>query len=747
MNYQDLRDELYPYYLTGDAERAKNFAERCFKIMDERYVEGMSVTAQKLLQYDVICEEFEPKIFFSSPYFFETGTLVSLSDGSHNAKSCGFIQANGWVFKRNRHLFEEFDPELFKRRNVHHEELLYLICGEYNDTNQHFNYDNRPIIKGGLKSIYERAEAALENARDEEGREFLLAVMHGMLSLRRMAEKYAARAEALLPECPEKYKKNLKLIADTAKRVPWEAPKTLYEALAALAFLRTAFGALEGAGPNTFGRLDKDLIHLYNSDIENGVATKEEEYELIRQFLLIWDCHYTHDMKMVSYADHELENTYTIGGCDENGNPIYNELTKMLLLATAEDTIIFPKIKCRIAKNSPREYLELISAPILKGTSTVLLANDESIISALVRGGRPIDEARDYFVSGCWGITTFQEKYDHGNYLNLLKPFEMAIHNLTDKIKRIDIDIKTFDGTESFDELYRKVLQNSKNLLEARIDITRRGGHVFENVNRYPIYSATLEGCLEKQRDFTMDGAKYRDDHFLIFGLPNIVDSLMAIKTIVFDKKICTLGEYLDAVRGNWAGHEDLRQMALSCSGFGDGKEESSALANRFNSDLYEIYSSMEGGYGGRAHMGHLTYTEIRWWGEKTLATPDGRMSGDYFSQGLTPSRLKRIPHVTSVINSLAALDGSQMAAGSVLNIILPSGTPIDACVSFLLTATETAMGMLQLNCTSRAELLDAQKHPENYPNLIVRVTGFSAKFTSLSPEWQAEVLSRNFYG
>ena len=144
--------------------------------------------------------------------------------------------------------------------------------------------------------------------------------------------------------------------------------------------------------------------------------------------------------------------------------------------------------------------------------------------------------------------------------------------------------------------------------------------------------------------------------------------------------------------------------------------------------------------------MGHLTYTEIRWWGEKTLATPDGRMSGDYFSQGLTPSRLKHIPHVTSVINSLAALDGSQMAAGSVLNIILPSGTPLDACVSFLLTSTETAMGMLQLNCTSRAELLDAQKHPENYPNLIVRVTGFSAKFTSLSPEWQAEVLSRNFY-
>jgi formate C-acetyltransferase len=144
--------------------------------------------------------------------------------------------------------------------------------------------------------------------------------------------------------------------------------------------------------------------------------------------------------------------------------------------------------------------------------------------------------------------------------------------------------------------------------------------------------------------------------------------------------------------------------------------------------------------------MGHLTYTEIRWWGEKTLATPDGRKSGEYFAQGLTPSRLKRIPCVNDVVNSMASLDPSTMAANSVVNIILPPSVSLDACEAFLRAVASSAIQSLQLNCTSREALLDAQKHPEKYPDLIVRVTGFSAKFTSLSTEWQNEVISRNFY-
>ena len=510
--------------------------------------------------------------------------------------------------------------------------------------------------------------------------------------------------------------------------------------------MRVAMGSLEGVGPNTFGRVDKDLIRFYRFDIKNGLTTPEKAYELISGFLLIWDCHYDHDMIMKGYSDHELENTYTLGGCNDDGSPLYNEITEMFLRATKEKKIIFPKIKCRYSKESPKEYLDKICEPIVNGTSSVLLQNDDASISALLRAGRPIEEARDYYITGCWGIATNQERYDHASYLNLLKPFEFSIHNLTEKMEKTGIFTESLDGSESFEEIYQKTLRNCEKLIDSKLDATRKGAHVFHKVERFPIFSSTLENCLENHKDFTMGGGKYRDDYQLIFGLPNIVDSLLAIKTLVYDSGKYTLPEFLNAVRSNWEGHELMQAEAKAAPGWGDGSEVSCMLANRFNNDIFEICSKKTGTYGGKIHIGHLTYTEIRWWGEKTLATPDGRKNGEYFAQGLTPSRLKRIPCVNDAVNSMASLDPSTMAANSVANFILPGNISLDRCEAFLRAIACTAVQSLQLNCTSREELLDAQKHPEKYPDLVVRLTGFSVKFTSLSREWQDEVLSRNFY-
>ena len=232
-----------------------------------------------------------------------------------------------------------------------------------------------------------------------------------------------------------------------------------------------------------------------------------------------------------------------------------------------------------------------------------------------------------------------------------------------------------------------------------------------------------------------------------MIGFPNVVDSLLAIKKLCFDEKKYTLAQMLDAVRKNWEGYEDMRMDAIRTPGWGMGIKEADEFCAKFNTDLFDLVQPLVGTYGGKVVIGHLGYTEIRWWGEKTLATPEGRKSGDYIAQGLTPSRLKKIPAVTSVIGALSALDGAEMGGNSVVNIILPSNNiDLDRCEAFLRAAAGTAMQSLQLNCTTREQLLDAQKHPEKYPDLIVRVCGFSAKFTSLSPEWQKEVLTRNFY-
>lgn len=739
MDLSQMKAELYDFYLQGDEARARAFSDRCFALLDERCREGMSVTEQKLLQYEIISREFTPVVFRHNPFYFETGALVSLSDGARNAKGYDFYHAGGWVYKRNSHLFQSQDPALWQRKRTHTAEILYLICGGYNDVSQHYNFNYRPILQGGLRSVYEAAQKELKNAKDPEETEFLQSVCTGMLTLKYMAEKFAVRAKDMMAgETDEAVRRNLERIARTAVRVPWEAPQSLYEALATLAFLRTALGTLEGIGPNTFGRLDKDLAPFYREDPEN--------YGLISQFLLLWDCHYSHDMPMEGYADHELENTYTLGGCDDDGKPLYNEITRLFLQATWDHRIIFPKIKCRFSADSPDEYLEQICSAIVQGTTTVLLQNDDATISALVRAGRPLADARDYQIAGCWDTVCNQERSDHGEYLNLLKPFEYAVHHLQEKIDLVGIPFETFEGHEDFEELYRKTLCNCELLLDAKLAVKRNGGQVFHLVDRFPIYSSTLENCLENRRDYTLGGAKYWDEYQLLFGFPNITDSLLAIKALVFDRQEVTLPNYLKAVRANWNGYEALRQKAISCSGWGDGSEESCTLAARFNNDLHRIFQAKTGPHGGKVHMGHLTYTEIRWWGEKTLATPDGRKNGEVFAQGLTPSRLKRIPCVNDVINAMSALDGSQMAAGSVLNIMLPSRIPLDRCVSFLRAVATTATASLQLNCVSKETLLDAQLHPENYPDLIVRVTGFSAKFVSLSRDWQDEIITRNFY-
>jgi formate C-acetyltransferase len=747
MQYPQLRAELRDFYENKANDLAATFYAHTTPLLDEAYEKGMSVYAQKALQYRVIAAECRPILFAHSPFYYEMGTLAAHCDGARDFR--GHSHAGGWVFRRNYHYFKETNPALYQKKKAQANELLYLICGVFNDMSQHFCFNHRPILESGFRGVYERAEAELKHAQNENERDYLQATMQGALAVKQMAEKFAQAAKrcektAKTAEERARYAR----IAESAARCPWEGAQSFYEALNTLAFCRKALGTLEGVGFSSFGRVDKDLYPYYKRDIERGTLTQEDAEALIRQFLITFDMHYDHDMKMVGYADHELENTYVLGGCDDEGKPLYNDLSEMFLRAAREEKIIYPKIKARYSKSSPKAYLDEIDRAVIAGTSTVLYQNDDATVPALLRAGRTLTEARDYIISGCWDIASAGvEKSDSGNYVNLLKPFEFSLHRREDKMAEVGLHFAPVDGAKCFEDVYRITLENIRTLFEERASITREGGQIWEKVDALPLYSCTLSDCIKKRRDFIAGGARYRDDRYYCFGLPNLTDSLLAIDQLCFKDKLCSLDGLLTAVRENWQGYEDLRLAALRAPGWGDGSKASTALAARLNHDLCRLADGIEGGYGGKILLGHLTYTEIRFWGEQTLATPDGRFSGDYFSQGLTPSRLKKIPAVTSVIGALSALDGAEMGGNSVVNIILPSNNvDLDRCEAFLRAAAGTAMQSLQLNCTTREQLLDAQKHPEKYPDLIVRVCGFSAKFTSLSPEWQKEVLTRNFY-
>ena len=513
MSLDTMREELQRFYRNDyNIANAKAYAETCFSKLDNAVTPEMSVPRQKMLQHQVITDVFAPVIFPHCPFYYESGVLVSLSDGSRTAKNCGFMQANGWVFNRNKEKFVEQDPALWKRTQAQRDALLYLICGYYNDVSQHFNFNHRPILQTGLQGIYQKAAAMIPRAEDSQQRDFLESVCNSTLCLKQAAEKFSRAAAAMAQQETDPVAlENLQRIAETAARCPWEAPKSFYEALNTYAFMRTMLGTLEGIGPNSFGRLDVDLLPFYQADMAAGKLTKAQAYQLICQFLLVWDLHYDHNMPMVAYADHELENSYTLGGCDTEGKPVWNDLTEMFLTATREEKIIFPKIKCRFSKDSPKAYLDEVNKAILAGTSTVLYQNDDACIPAILRTGRPLQEARDYHVTGCWGIASNgTEKYDHGCYVNLLKPLEYAVHRLQEQMDAVGIAFELYDHAESFEEFYQITLRNCEALLQERIAITRKGSHVWHEVDALPIFSATMDGCIEKMQDFTEGGGTRR---------------------------------------------------------------------------------------------------------------------------------------------------------------------------------------------------------------------------------------------
>jgi len=499
---------------------------------------------------------------------------------------------------------------------------------------------------------------------------------------------------------------------------------------------------------NSLGRPDLMLIDLYEQDLQTGRITKPEAYDLICRFLLLGDCLYNKEVTVEKYGDHENEIAFTLGGCDRNGNEVFNDLTRMFLQAHRELNLIYPKPHCRFSSCSNHEYLKLIAEDILSGRGVYSLLNDDCIVEALVRDGKTLADAREYSCTGCWDLVVdSREDNVGGNYFSLARIMEATIHDDDETIRRAEVAIKRIDGAESFTEIYDILVQNSLGVLRGMMEIEGKYGQLWNKAAPAPLNSACSQDCLKKRKDFTAGGQRYNPHAVSLCFFANFLDSLLAIKTICFERKICTLSELLTAVRNNWQGAESLRQQVLSAPHWGDNRTETTELARQLHEDIYANTRDIRNERGGNYQLGFWIYREFRFWGEKMKALPDGRCDGDYLAQSLNPSHFRNDQDITTVLQSLSQLDLTKSAANSVVNLVLDkTGLTTDVIIALLQSFAQLKLQLLQLNCTSREELLDAQKHPELHQNLIVRLCGFSAKFTALSRDWQNEVIARKEY-
>lgn len=739
MDFVSLRKELRVFYDALE-EKAYHFNVVCSDIMENIITDDMPAAAQKAALYEVIADHAEPVVFHNSSFYYEPATMSATTrgEGENGRARLAKLHPGGWLYRHNNHKFRDADPELFKNSRV----PFYSWCGEYGDFRYHFAFNIKPVLANGLCSLYEKAEAALQTDCTDSERIYLESTMKGLLSVKKLIDKFADKAEEALKtaDSPEETAR-LSRIAKTARRVPWEAPTTFYEALNTIALMAKLIGAMEGVNNTDMGRLDIILLPFYEKEIKNGTS-KSEIYDLIKEFLILWESHFDMDLKHEGTHNYECM-VYTLGGCDGQGNQVYNDLTRMFLRAHAEEMLIFPKRKCRYSDKSPKEYLDTINAEILAGRTSVLYLNDNSLIPAFEKLGFPTDVARDYTVLGCWEPVLHGSTNEHCGYVNLIKIFELSVYN---DWSHPEIKFVPVESARNFEDLYSITLRNIIEVLRHKCHAAYEGRKTWPDVDPMLIISSALDDCITNKRDYTAGGARYKVDELVCSGLVNVVNSLLVIRELCFEKKAISISRLLDAVRNNWETAEDLRQEALQCHYWGDESRESGELMAAVVHDLYEGTRDFPVLYGGRVSLGYMLYLELHGWSKSLRATPDGRHTGDFFERGFTPSILHRIKSATSVINGMRYVDASEIGADSVLNVTLAlKDTDADAFEAFMRVSAKTGVQAFQINCVTREDLLAARKDPDRYRDIVVRVCGFSAKFVTLSDEVQTEFLQRNF--
>ncbi len=736
-----LRTELSDFYRSRLNGKFKDCCERSKSALDAAVPGGLNAFEEKRRQYAVIAETVEPVLFRHTDFYYE----VCANDSVERPQTPGM-----WTYRKNRSDYSRLAEAVLAEKNACTSVPLYTFCGEFGDEMYHFAFENEKVLQTGFRGLYEKISGYLAKpGLTERQTAFYRAAADGCLSMKRVAERFSEKARELADAAlSADEKRHYEKIAETARKIPWEKPSGFYEALEAVLFIEQVLPALEGGGLYTVGRLDRLLWEFYRSDLEAGALTREQAYALICEFLILFDSRIDHDSP--DQSDSLVCAVYTLGGCDEDGKPFYNELTELFLRANREENIIYPKIKCRFGKDSPGEYLNLINAELASGKSTLLYVNDDAMLPALRRAGIGDGDARNYSLLGCWEPVVPGCSNEHCAYMNLIKILELSVWGGYSH-EALPFEIRPIDGAEDFEDVLETVLADIEAVFASRSRVAVGARRYWSEIDPHPLISCALDDCLARGRDLTEGGAKYNLDEIICAGLPNVIDSLLVIRDLCFEKKTVTLPALLHAVRSNWADDTPdmaaLRSDALRCHFFGDASVESMSLTERVTDFIAECAEKQPSLWGGRMTVGYMLFMELYRWAKGVRATPDGRHNGDLFARGLTPSSLHHIESVTDVLTGLSAIDPSGVAADSVLNITLPyHDMPLPIWEAFLRTAAGFPVQALQINCVTKEELLDARIHPEAHSGLIVRVCGYSAKFTSLPRYVQDDFLQRNFF-
>lgn len=640
--------------------------------------------------------------------------------------------------------------ELWKKRGV---DLDATAVAHSADLQGHIIIGLRRVLEIGFNGIYQWATKALGELRKDDKdyevrKDFYEAVQVAARAVCNFSNRYAALAERMAQKAEGQRRKELLAIAERCRWVPANPPRSFLEALQSVWMTQVVLAISYGDdGVHTVGRLDQLLYPFYKHDVENGVITREQALEFLEEYLI-----------KVSHFLVFGPNNVTIGGVDRNGNDATNELSYMFL--DAHDGLgggLRKSFSVRISNSTPRAFLERACRTLRQGAGTAFF-NDEVIIRDLRKDGYSLEDARDYAIVGCAEPTGScnNNGYTAGTGMHLTQVLELALNEgcrLWDG-KRVGAPTPPASTFRTFEDVKEAFLGQLSYIVAAAV---RHGDIKDEVVAKYfpnPLLSSTIEGCLESGYDIAQGGARYSHVVLGAQGLATVVNSLSAIRWAVFEEKLLTMEELVNHLRNNFAGAENIRQLLLrKAPKYGNDDSKVDELAEWVTSVVEQEVRShrsrvLNGPYRPLMISSGTQITE----GLVCGASADGRRARAPVSNGISPSNGTETNGATAVLHSVAKACKACLSGGTTFNMNLQPGViktdeGLDKLVSMIEAYFILGGRHIQFNPVDVETLKDAQKHPENYPDLIVKVSGYSFRFIDLSKPLQDDIIARTEFG
>lgn len=491
----------------------------------------------------------------------------------------------------------------------------------------------------------------------------------------------------------------------------------------------------------SMGNLDRTLYPYCRKDLQNKTFEEVHIREFIDYFLMQF-------ASINNYWGHP----FYLGGTTADGKTEINELSCWILEEFDKLNITSPKIQLKIADNTPAEFLEKALDMVRRKNSSLVFVSEKAIRRSLMGLGFSPEEARTSDVNGCYEYDVRgREVKTAPLYLNLLKPVELVFHNGTDPVSNIECGCRTggLDAFRTFDDFYHAYFRQLDFLLERSFQCVDEFEKYLHEINPGPVFSATIEHSLEVARDAFSNGSVYNNTVVLHTGLATAADALENIREFVFEQKLLTLEELRDALRNNWEGTEKLRLKFLrSKAKYGNGCDRVDSLAEaiaHYLAGKINLRANVRGGFY-KAGM-HSARTFITF-GEQTGATPDGRKAGDEMSKNISCTMGMDVQGVTALLNSASLIDSALFPADYCLDMMLHPATVqgregLHAMKGLLSTYMKRNGASMQFNIFDVEMLRDAQKHPERYQGLQVRVCGWNVRFNDLCRKEQDSYIER----